>query len=114
MKRILFSGLAALALSGAAFAQAGNQSKTQDQKSTDDTNFQKGHKDPTEPTKDKKDDQKKKGKAPKSGKDTKGPIDPHEDPNSPTNNPIGGQNPPKGNGPTVPKPATPVTPPTNR
>jgi len=60
MKRILFSGLAALALTGAAFGQAGNQSKTQDQKSKDDTNFQKGNTDPTDP-KQQKEDQKKKG-----------------------------------------------------
>jgi len=67
MKRILFSGLAALALTGAAFGQAGNQSKTQDQKSKDDTNFQKGNTDPTDP-KQQKEDQKKKGKSPKSGR----------------------------------------------
>src|SRR5437016_69969 len=113
MKRILFSGLVALGLTGAAFGQ-GAAGKTQDQKSKDDTNFQKGNTDPTDPAKQKKDDQKKKGKDQKTGKDNKGPIDPHEDPTSPTNNPIGGQNPPKGNGPTVPKPATPATPPATR
>jgi hypothetical protein len=109
MKRTLLSGVVALALTGAAFGQT----KTQDQKSKDDTNFQKGNTDPTDP-KQKKDDQKKKGKDQKTGKDNKGPIDPHEDPTSPTNNPVGGQNPPKGNGPTVPKPTTPATPPATR
>lgn len=108
MKRTLIAGFAALALTGVSFAQAGNQGNpnptanqgaTQDQKSKDDTNFQKGHTDPTERTKQQKDDDKKKGKD-KAGKNKKGPIDP-TNPN------------PQGNGPTVPNP-TPTTPPTTR
>jgi len=109
MKRTLLSGLMALALAAAAFGQAGNQSKTQDQKSKDDTNFQKGNTDPADPAAKQKQDQKKKGKNQKSGKNNKGPIDPHEDPASPTNNPVGGQNPPKGQGNTVPNPTPPPT-----
>jgi hypothetical protein len=99
MKRTLMAGFAALALTGVSFAQAGNQGAPQDQKSKDDTTFQKGHTDPTERTKQQKDDEKKKGKT-KTGKNKKGPIDP-TNPN------------PQGNGPTVPNP-TPTTPPTTR
>ena len=120
MKRTLIAGFAALALCGASFGQAGNQGNSnppanqpnppRDQKSKDDTNFQKGNTDPSERTMaaldlalevvEKKDDEKKKGKD-KTGKNKKGgPIDPN-DPN------------PQGNGPTVPNP-TPTTPPTTR
>jgi hypothetical protein len=94
VKRKLFSILSALALTGALFAQAGNQDKTQDKKSKDDTNFQKGNPDPTDPAKQPKDDPKK-GKD-KTGKNKKGPIDPND--------------PAKGNGPTVPTPTPAPTP----
>lgn len=96
MKNMLFSAFLAIAMTGASFGQAG---KTQDQKSKDDTNFQKGNPDPADPANPQTDDQKKKGKD-KSGKNkNKGPIDP--------NNP---NNPPKGNGPTVPAPTPTPTP----
>ncbi len=108
MKRTLLSGLLSVALTSAAFAQAGNQNQTQDRKSKDDTNFQKGNTDPTDPANQKKDNRKKKGKNQKSGKNKKGPIAPQDNPTSPTNNP------PRGNGPTIPPPTTPTTPPATR
>jgi hypothetical protein len=82
MNPILSSGLVALLLACAAFGQA-DKGKPPDPQSKDDTDFQKGHKDPSALPKQKK-DQKKKGKdkqPDKTGKSTKAdPIDPHEPP----------------------------------
>jgi hypothetical protein len=76
MKCTLVTGLVAVALIGSSFGQAGNQGtpnppanqgKGQGQNPQDETNFQKGNRDPTEPTKHSKQDPTRKRKD-RSGK----------------------------------------------